>query len=307
MGHPILDVVVSILLCLYYTLEGIVISLIPSKFKSKSIEGDVALVTGGGSGIGRMICVELVKLGATVVTWDVNKAGNDETLKLIKNAGGKAFGYVVDLTDKEAIYKAAIQIKNEVGRVTILVNNAGIVTGKPLLDSPDKLIQRTFDVNVLAHFWTVKAFLPDMLINDKGHIVTVASLAGLSGCNKLVDYCASKFAAVGFDESLRIELKVAGKNNIKTTVVCPYYVKTPLFEGASSKILPILEPEQVAAETINGILTNKEMVIIPGSCAVLAALKTMLNWKAVYAVLHVTGITASMDEFRGRKVPLKGD
>lgn len=110
-----------------------------------------------------------------------------------------------------------------------MVNNAGIVSGKVLLDCTDEQILRTFDVNTLAHFWvtrflfvfvsilwssflnflqTVKSFLADMIMQDQGHIVTVASLAGLTGSDRLVDYCSSKFAAVGFDESLRTELVV---------------------------------------------------------------------------------------------------
>ncbi|MDK2413478.1 SDR family NAD(P)-dependent oxidoreductase, partial [Aphanizomenon sp. 202] len=99
----------------------------------------------------------------------------------------------------------------EVGKVDILVNNAGIVTGKHFMDSPDDHIVRTFQVNTFAHFWTVKAFLNDMLDSNKGHIVNVASMAGWLGCNSLVDYCSSKFAAVGFDEALKLELKVLGK------------------------------------------------------------------------------------------------
>ena len=94
------------------------------------------------------------------------------------------------------------------GHVSILVNNDGIVSGTALLDTPDSKIIRTFDVNILAHFWTLKAFLPAMISRQDGHIVNVASLAGHSGINKLVDYCASKFAAVGLDESLRVELFV---------------------------------------------------------------------------------------------------
>ena len=94
------------------------------------------------------------------------------------------------------------------GHVSILVNNAGIVSGTALLDTPDSKIIRTFDVNILAHFWTLKAFLPAMISQKDGHIVNVASLAGHSGTHKLVDYCASKFAAVGLDEALRVELFV---------------------------------------------------------------------------------------------------
>ena len=85
---------------------------------------------------------------------------------------------------------------------------AGIVSGTALLDTPDAKIMRTFDVNILAHFWTLKAFLPQMIERKLGHVVNVASLAGHSGINKLVDYCASKFAAVGLDEALRVELHV---------------------------------------------------------------------------------------------------
>ena len=89
----------------------------------------------------------------------------------------------------------------------------------------------------MAHFWTIKTFLPDMIDAKKGHIVTVASLAGHSGTNKLVDYCASKFANIGMDEALKVELMVQGLDSfIKTTVVCPYYISTGMFAGVSSKV-----------------------------------------------------------------------
>ena len=98
-------------------------------------------------------------------------------------------------------------------------------------------IERTFNVNVLAHFWTIKTFLPDMINQKKGHIVTVASLAGHAGTNKLVDYCASKSANIGMDEALKVELMVQGLDSfIKTTVVCPYYISTGMFAGVESKV-----------------------------------------------------------------------
>lgn len=138
-------------------------------------------------------------------------------------------------------------------QVTILINNAGIVSGKPLLDTPDHLIQRTFDVNIISHFWVslrlpqfitkpdislkmTKAFLPDMIAASHGHIVTIASMAGLVGMTKLVDYCASKYAAVGFDEALRLELESNGHYNVNMTSVCPYFIKsTGMFDGVQTR------------------------------------------------------------------------
>ncbi|RUS71580.1 hypothetical protein EGW08_020658 [Elysia chlorotica] len=131
------------------------------------------------------------------------------------------------------------QVKQEVGDVDILVNNAGIVTGTKFLDSPDSMNIKTMDINCNAHFWTVKAFLPAMLKKNRGHVVSLASAAGLFGVSGLSDYCASKFAAVGFDESLRAEIAKMGKTGVKTTVVCPFYINTGMFEGAQSRILPI--------------------------------------------------------------------
>ena len=156
--------------------------------------------------------------------------------RMIKNNGGTAYAYTVDLCSREKIYEAAKQLKQEVGSVKILVNNAGIVSGSTVLDTPDEKIIRTFDVNVLAHFWTMKAFMPDMINNKKGHIVNVASLAGYSGSNKLVDYCSSKFAALGIDDALKVELMAQGHDYIKTTVVCPYYISTGMFAGVNSEV-----------------------------------------------------------------------
>ncbi|XP_063600817.1 short-chain dehydrogenase/reductase family 16C member 6-like isoform X2 [Penaeus indicus] len=291
----------ALIVSLYYILEALVVGIIPRAFMRKSVEGDVALVTGGGSGIGRLLCLKLAARGAKVVTWDVNATGNDETVRQVSAAGGECWAYTVDLCDRHSIYKVAARVKEEVGKVDILVNNAGIVTGRNFIDSPDELILKTFEVNTLSHFWTTKAFLPEMISANKGHVVTVASLAGLSGVNKLSDYCASKFAAVGFDESLRLELLVEGHTGVHTTVVCPYYISTGMFDGVKSSLFPILKPEYVASEVIDGILLNRYIVILPSFCRFMILLKYILPQKALVLLGRVTGISSSMDEFVGHR------
>ena len=141
------------------------------------------------------------------------------------------------------VYSTAEKVREEVGKVDILINNAGVVSGRPFLECTDNQLRRTMEVNALAHFWTVKAFLPDMISSNKGHIVTVASAGGIVGSAGLVDYSASKFAAFGFDEALRSELKKQ-RLNIQTTVVCPYFIKGEMFAGVKTRfsfLLPILD------------------------------------------------------------------
>merc|ERR1712080_489332 len=219
----------------------------------------------------------------------------------VKREGYRAHAFTVDMSNREEIYDAAKATKEEVGPVTILINNAGIVSGSTILDTPDSRIVKTFEVNALAHFWTIKSFLPDMLNLRLGHVMNVASLAGHAGTNKLVDYCASKFAAVGIDEAFRVELFVQGHGDyIKTTVVCPYYISTGMFSGVYSKIIPILEPEFVADSIVDATLSNKEMVLLPWWAMFLLILKNALPTAAYMKLGQAFGITCSMDQFTGR-------
>ncbi|GIY31556.1 hypothetical protein CEXT_580671 [Caerostris extrusa] len=119
----------------------------------KNIKGQVVLITGGGSGIGRLVALRFARHGARIVVWDLNLAGAQETAKLVRDQGGEAFAFRCDVSQPEAVYEAAEKVKKEVGKVDILVNNAGIVTGKKLLDCPDEKIKKTFEVNAMAHFW----------------------------------------------------------------------------------------------------------------------------------------------------------
>jgi len=278
--------------------EFLSIILLFTKLKSES---QVVLITGGGSGIGRLMCLRFARLGATVVTWDINKSGNEETVDMIKKEGNRAFSYTVDMSSREAIYNAAEKTKEDIGPVTILVNNAGIVSGTAVMDTPDSKIIKTFEVNILAHFWMIKAFLPDMINHKLGHIVNVASLAGHSGTNKLVDYCSSKFAAVGLDEAFRVEMFVQGHSDyIKTTVVCPYYISTGMFAGVQSKIIPILKPEFVADSVVGAVLTNREVLLLPWWSYMLIALKAIVPEPAFMRLSQAFGFNCSMDQFTGR-------
>ncbi|KAH0615823.1 hypothetical protein JD844_026375, partial [Phrynosoma platyrhinos] len=167
--------------------------------------------------------------------------GVEETAEECKRLGAEAHAFVVDCSKKEDIYKAAEKVKEEIGDVSILMNNAGVVAATDVLSIDDHDIQKIFEVNILAHYWviiTIKAFLPKMMRNNHGHIITVASAGGHLVTPFLVAYCSSKFAAVGFHRALTQELAALGKNGIKTSCVCPMFIKSDFVKNPSSRILP---------------------------------------------------------------------
>jgi all-trans-retinol dehydrogenase (NAD+) len=274
--------------------------MLPPAWRKKDVSKDVVLITGSGSGIGRLMAVKFAKLGSVVVLWDINNDDNEETARLVRNAGGHAYTYTCDIGDRETVYKTAERVKQQVGDVTILINNAGIVTGKTILEAPDDMIEKTFQVNALAHFWTVKAFLPGMVQKTRGHIVTVASMAGIFGTNKIVDYSASKFAAVGFDESLRLELSTTGMSYINTTCVCPYIISTGMFAGAKFRYRPPMEPDYAAQRIVDAVLANELFVTIPGELKAAIFLKRVLPVKTQFYLQKITGVDSFMATFAGR-------
>ncbi|CAN7998932.1 unnamed protein product [Ixodes hexagonus] len=288
-------------LMLYYILEAIVLKFVPRRYRSrKSIDGETVLVTGAGSGLGRLLAVRFSKLGARLVLWDIDRNGNEETARLIKAAGGDACAFTCNVADSKTVYETAAKVKDTVGRVDIVVNNAGVVSGKKLLDISDEMVTKTFQINALAHYWVVKAFLPEMQAANHGHIVSIASLAGLGGVCRLTDYCGSKFAAVGFQEALAMELATDGYTGIRTTTVCPFFINTGMFAGADPGVFGFLEPEFVADEAVAAVLEDKTLLILPRVFYVLVALKGVVPSKVLMTVANAINANGAMKSYYGR-------
>lgn len=248
--------------------------------RSIRLSGARVVITGAASGIGRRMAEFARVRGAEVVGWDL--AGSDID---------------VDVTDPAAVASAAA----ESGPVDILVNNAGVVSGRRLLDASETQIRRTFEVNVLAHFWTTRALLPGMIERGRGKIVTIASAAALVGVARQTDYAASKWAAFGFAESLRAELR-KDESPVSTLVVAPYFIDTGMFAGVRTRfpvLLPILQERDVARRVLDAVESGRQQLIVP-PFARLTPLLRVLPPLAFDAVTDLLGINSTMDEFIGR-------
>jgi len=263
-----------------------------------NIAGRHALITGGASGIGRLTAKKLAAQGARVTIWDINPTSLSA---VVSELGADAHGFVCDVANREQVYARARETIAAAGPVDLLINNAGIVSGQDFLDLPDDRIAATFDVNVLALFWAGKAFLPSMIERNDGHIVTIASASGLIGVARLADYSASKWAAIGFDESLRAELRQRAPG-VMTTVVCPFYINTGMFRGVQSRfpfLLPILEEDAVAERIVHAIRTNRRRLSLPRLVHLLPALRVLpiglFDW-----IANFLGVNVSMKAFVGR-------
>jgi all-trans-retinol dehydrogenase (NAD+) len=268
-----------------------------------AISGSTALVTGGASGIGHLLARRFAAEGATVVIWDLDEE-RAATAAAALPGGRPHRGYACDVRDRAAVAAAADRVRAEVGIVDIVVNNAGVVSGKHLMELSDEAIETTFGVNVLGLYWVTRAFLGDMIARDHGHVVTIASAAGMIGVAKQTDYAASKHAAIGFDESLRMELRSCAPG-VRTTVVCPFYIDTGMFDGVASRwprLLPILDPDDVVARIASAVRRDRSRLILPPFVRLLP-LARILPPRWFDRLADVLGINVSMQDFVGRTAP----
>ena len=259
------------------------------------------LITGGASGIGKLMGESLLAKGAkTLVIWDIN-----ETLLTTVSADLNAKGYhvvpyIVNVMDTAQVIIKAAQVKTEIGKIDILINNAGVIVGKKFVDHTHQEIEQTMGINATALMHITKAFLPEMIADNKGHIVNIASAAGMVSNPKMSVYVASKFAVVGWSDSLRLEMYATNKH-IAVTTVTPFYISTGMFEGVHSPIIPIVCPKKATRKIINGIEKNRRYVRMPGIVYLVPLFKGIFpsSWFDLI-IGKWFGMYKSMDAFKGR-------
>ena len=189
-----------------------------------ALDGSAAIVTGGASGIGRAICGRFAAEGAAVAVVDIDEAGADATAAAIADAGGRAIAVPTDLRVPDDIAAAAARVRDEFGPVDVLVNNAGVMDAlRPPLNVSLPQWELAFAVNVTAPFLLCQAVLPGMIAEQRGTIVNIASIAGLSGGRAGTAYTASKHALVGLTRSIAF---THVEDGIRCNAICPGGVAT---------------------------------------------------------------------------------
>ena len=229
-----------------------------TKIKEKSV-----LITGGASGIGRIMGKIALEKGARcLIIWDINEASIAATKAEFEGLGCVE-SFIVNIADTDAVIKTFAQTKELCGDVDILINCAGIVTGNKTFDkqSIDE-IERTMAINSVAPMVIALQALPDMIARNSGHICNIASAAGMLSNPKMSVYAASKWAMIGWSDSVRIEL-AQSKSKVRFTTVAPYYINTGMFDGVRSPLIPILDPLRTSRKIIRAIERNIDFRGIP--------------------------------------------
>jgi short-subunit dehydrogenase len=279
-----------------------ILSFIFKNKRMSHIENKKALITGAASGIGKLMGKLLLQKGLhSLVIWDVNEKLLHEVANEWRQQGFSVYPYVIDIMNTDAVITTAQQVKNEVGKIDILINNAGIVVGKFFNEHSHAEIDKTMIINSSALMHITKEFLPGMVADNSGHIVNIASAAGLVSNPKMSVYVASKWAVIGWSDSLRLEMEKTS-SNIKVTTVTPYYINTGMFDGVKSSIIPIVDPAVAAKKIISGIEKNKRFVRMPGIVYLLPLIKGILPAKWFDVIVgNRMGIYKTMNDFRGRQ------
>jgi short-subunit dehydrogenase len=264
-----------------------------TKIKSKTI-----LITGGASGIGKILCrLSLEKQAKQVIFFDINSEEMKKTEEEFTDLGNIK-GYKVDVSNFDEVHNAVEQVKSNFGFIDILVNCAGVAKGKFFHENTRNDIDFVMKINALSPMYLSNLLLPSMIEKNMGHICNIASLAGMLSNPKMAIYAASKWAIIGWSDSVKIEMKQL-KKDVKITTVNPYYIATGMFDGVKSR-LPILKPEKVARKIIRAIEKNRRFLSMPFSYNFVRFCEGILPVCLFDIIIGKwLGVYKTMDEFKG--------
>ncbi|KAI5204434.1 NAD(P)-binding protein [Aureobasidium subglaciale] len=301
-----LPLAIAVWYTILYSLSAINTRFGHGKARKVAWSEQVAAITGGAGGLGWLIAKILELKGASVAVWDVKAPEEYE-----EEEGGVKW-YKVDVTDVEEVQKAWQRVKHDLGTPTILINNAGIVNGLPLLSLTPSQYSRCFAINTLSHFHTTRTFLPSMLTSPLGGtIVTVSSVLGHLGASHLTDYTASKAALLAFHTSLRAEIsqlssspQYPGANNIRMVLVKPGQLSTAMFstlKSPSDFFGPVVQAKDLAKAIVDSIEEGRDGVVAMPVYAWLVEWLGILPVGLQRAARWMSGVDGAMQTFGSRR------
>ena len=230
----------------------------------RNLTGKRILITGAGRGLGREFARTFAAAGCEVLVTDIAADRIAETVSLLRDAGGQAAGYVLDVTDPQSVRDVRHQILAERGPIDLLLNNAGVVFAGAFEDVSLERHLATYQINLLGLITVTHAFLPDLIRQPEGHIINMASASGYIPLPFAATYASTKWAVIGFSESLAEELRLAGNGHVRLTTVCPSYIATGMFAGVTlPRFSWFLTPERVAKLTLRAVQRNLDIVQTP--------------------------------------------
>ena len=271
----------------------------------KDLKNKKVLITGGARGIGKQIALEFARHGADIIICDSDKSFFNKTefkknRKEIEDIGASCYGFYLDVTKYEDIIRERRSILELVGKIDVLVNNAGVVFGGNFLEVPIEKHRLTYDVNTYGIINMLHVFLQDLIDQPTAHIVNISSASGFVPLPGGSTYASSKAAVTSLSESLNIELKREGNQHVGMTIVCPGYVQTGMFDGVKGPILvPILTPEKLAKKIVKAVQKNKRFVLEPTFIKFLPFIKGVFPQFVLDLFCHAMGVNRSMDLWKG--------
>lgn len=261
----------------------------------------VILITGAASGIGRRFAERVSEYSpGGLILWD----RNPDTLAVFEKELPDSVPVIthgVDVSDHDFITQHAEPLKEKGLIPDIIVNCAGVVTGKMFHEHTTEEIDNTMRINTTGSMWVVHAFLNEMIGRGSGHVVNLASASGYIGNPRMSVYAASKWAVLGWSQSLRLEMERLN-TGIAVTEVIPSYIKTGMFDGVKPPLLvPLLETDQIVNLMLKGIARRKKKIQAPFMVRFVPLLKALLPDRAFdWVAGSLLGVYRSMDSFEGR-------
>lgn len=271
-----------------------------------TLQNKRVLITGAGHGLGRELAKGFARCGSKVLVTDLDSHRVRETVALLRKADLSAHGYQLDVTKSESVLEVQERIHDEHGPVDILINNAGIVCGGTFENVPLSRHKAIYDVNCLGPVTVTHAFLPELIARPEAHLVNIASAAALLPLPFAATYASSKWAVLGFSESLREELRLTGQDQVHVTSVCPSYIATGMFDGVKPPFLmPMLTTAALTQEILSAVQTKQEIVRTPWPVRLLPILQGLLPRCLQRWIGDRLGVLHSMQTWRELNSPAR--